>query len=510
MDKRIKKFVYRVRNRIREQSVIDYLTKSAGVGMLIAVILSLLALVVPFYEAVLLAAIVIVVSFLVGIILGIRKTPVPMHAALHADAKGHHEKISTAFYLAGKEDAFSSLQKKDALHVIEQFEVRKEFPIRMPVKAFALLVGLSVAFIVSNMIVTPAKRVANTRHEVAKEAKEEIAQLEKLEKELQNMDELSGSEVDEMQKQLDQAKKELKEAQSHAELKKAQERIVQKIEKASKNVKDKTVKEMLASAAEEGKERQTQKEEALTQEAKKALEKEAEGSKKDKEEAYEKLKELAETTGDSKLSQAAQEYKDSSYSEESYAKANQALQQAGTNGTMSDYAASSENSNQNASQGQNSQSQNGKGHNSNAGNQTGNNANQQGENGVNQQSGNNSNGASQGNGTGQGNGSGNGAGGGSGWNYGSKEGTEGENKKSENVTIPDGKLGDDENLTGQANNNDSSTKEKSNESKTWSGNKVNYDEVSGKYKEKAHKKVNGSSYPGKIKEKIKDYFNGLN
>ncbi len=508
MDKKIKKFVYRVRNRIREQSIIDYLTKSASGGMLIAVILSLLALFVPFYEAVFVAAIVIVFSFFAGMILGIKKTPNPMEAALYADAKGHREKISTAFFLAGKEEAFSSLQKKDALRVIDQFEIRKEFPIRIPVKMFIFLVVLSVVFVVSNMTLTPAKRVANMRHEVAKEAKEEIAELEKLEKELQNMDELSQCEVAKMQKQLEQAKKELKQAQSHGELKKAQERIVQKIEKASKNVKDKTVKEMLANAAEEGKERQMEKEESLMEEAKEALEKAAEGSKKDKEEAYEKLKELAETTGDNNLSQAAQEYKDSSYSGESYAKANQALQQASASGTTSDYASTSQNSRQNASQGQNGQSQNGQGQNVNAGNQTGNNANGQAGNDTNQQVGNNANGSGNGAG-GSGNAPGNG-GGGAGWNYGSKEGTEGANKKPENVTIPDGKLGDDENLTGQANDNDSSTKEKSNESKTWSGNKVNYDEVSGKYKEKAHKKVNGSNYPGKIKEKIKDYFNGLN
>jgi hypothetical protein len=77
------------------------------------------------------------------------------------------------------------------------------------------------------------------------------------------------------------------------------------------------------------------------------------------------------------------------------------------------------------------------------------------------------------------------------------------------VTIPKGELGDDENLTGKANGNDTSKKQKSKESATWAGDKVSYGSVSAQYKEKAYKKVNGSNYPGSMKEKIRHYFDGL-
>ena len=56
MDSRIKRFVYRVRARLREQLIIDNLIKFAGIGLLIAVIISLISLVVPFYYAILVAA----------------------------------------------------------------------------------------------------------------------------------------------------------------------------------------------------------------------------------------------------------------------------------------------------------------------------------------------------------------------------------------------------------------------------------------------------------------------
>ena len=476
--------------------------------MVIAVMISLLALVVPFYYAIVVATAVLITSFFAGILWGVKRTPKPMQAALMADAKGHKEKISTAFYLQEKEDAFAVLQKKDAMRIIDNFRIRKEFPIRIAWKRFGIFALLSILFVVCSIMDTPAKKLANMRHEVNKEAKEEIAELEKLEKELEEMKELSESEVAGVKEQLENAKKELKEAESYEELKKAEERITKKMEMASKNVQDKTLGEMLAKEAEESEQRQQEKEQELLDEAKEALEKAEKGTEKEKEEAYEKLQKLAAATGDSQLAQAAEDYKNSAYSSDSYAQVSQALNEASQNATTSDYANNSQNGNssKDATVGNQSQGQNG------------NNNNFQGQNGQGQsgQQGNGNNGQNgqSGNGEGSGNGSGgdggNGSGGGAGWNYGSKDGKEGANKTAENVTIPNGDMGDDENLTGQANGNDSSTKEKSSQGQAWSGNKVSYDDVSSEYKDKAYKKVDGSSYPAKIKDKIRDYFNGLN
>jgi len=72
-------------------------------------------------------------------------------------------------------------------------------------------------------------------------------------------------------------------------------------------------------------------------------------------------------------------------------------------------------------------------------------------------------------------------------------------------------LGNDDNLNGNNNGDkEGSTYEKSNDSKAWAGNKVNYGEVSGEYKKKAYSKMEGSNYPKKMKNKIKNYFDGLN
>lgn len=514
MDGKIKRFVYRVRGRLREQLVIDNLIKFTGIGMLIAVVVSLIALVVPFYYGIVVATIVLVLSFCAGIIWGIRKTPSPMQAALMADAKGYQEKLTTAFFLQGKEDAFSQLQKKDAMRIVEQFQIRREFPIRIQWKQTAVLFLLTIVFVVSSLVDTPAKREAIVKHDVSKETKEELARLEKVEKELEKHPELAQNEVADVKEQLKNARKELKEAESYEDLKKAEERINKKLEMASKDMKDKTLAQMMEEAAKEGQEAEKEKEEQLAKEAKEALEKAEKGNEKDKQEAYEKLKKLAAATGDENLSQVAEAYKESSYSDSDYAAATQSLNETihnmqGTDMAQNTNSNRENNSNQSNSNQNNSNQNNGQNSSGQNSNNQNNNQSSNGQNNGNRnsnQSGQNGNGQG-GSGAGAGNG---GNGYGDGWNYGGMKGKEGDRKTAEDITVPNGEIGDDENLTGKANGNDSSITQKSNQSKAWSGNKVSYGEVSGKYKDKAYKKVDGSNYPSKLKDKIRNYFDGLN
>ena len=241
MDNKIRQFVYRVRGRLREQLIVANLIRFVIGGMLIAVFVSMMALVVPFFHAILVATIVLVVSFFAGIIWGMVKTPSPMQAALRADEKGYQEKLSTAFFLQGKEDPFSVLQKKDALRIVENFPIRKEFPIRLQWKRVAVLSLLTIVFVVTSLLDTPAKREAVVKHDVKQEAKEEIARIEKVQKELEKNTQLDRNEVADVKEQLENAQKELKEAEDYNELQKAKERINKKMEMASREEKDQTL-----------------------------------------------------------------------------------------------------------------------------------------------------------------------------------------------------------------------------------------------------------------------------
>ena len=210
MDIEIKQFVYRVRRRLREQCVIDNLIRFVCKGMLVATVIMLVSLWIPFYYAIPIASFVSVLSFLAGLVAGIVRTPTPMQAALIIDAKGYQEKISTAFYLQGKEDLFSQLQKKDAQKILKEFCVRKEFPIRLEWKRIGVLLCMLSVFLISALLDTPAKQKAVVEHEVKKEVKEQIARLEKVEKKLEQKSIDNQNEIANMKKQFEESKKELK------------------------------------------------------------------------------------------------------------------------------------------------------------------------------------------------------------------------------------------------------------------------------------------------------------
>lgn len=377
MDTKIKQFVYRVRARLREQKVIDSLLRITGIGLLLAVLISLISLVVPVFYAEIAAAGVIVLSFVIGVAAGIKKTPTPMEAALTADSKGHKEKISTAFFLAGREDTFSKLQKKDALGIIERFQIQKEFPLHLQAKPVLIVIGLALIFTISSLIDTPAKEMARLRHDVQKEAREEIAKLEKVEKKIEKK--ISEAESKEIMEQLETAKKELKEADSYEDLKKAEERIVKKMEMASVKTENKALSETLEKAAKEAKKETKTKQEDLAETVKEALKKAEKGSAKDRKDAYEKMKKLAEMAGDEALQKAAEEFAKSDFSKSDFSKAENALSEALA--SMSKKNSDLANNNQNS--GTNSQSNNNQ-----SGNQQNNSNNSKNGNQQNNQNGN--------------------------------------------------------------------------------------------------------------------------
>ncbi|MDE5864481.1 MAG: hypothetical protein K2H34_09060, partial [Lachnospiraceae bacterium] len=392
MDSKIRQFVYRVRARLREEQIIENIIKLAGIGLFIAVILSFISMVVPFYYAVPAAVGIVGLCFVLGIIIGIIKTPTPMDAALKADAKGYKEKISTAFFLRGKDDVFSILQKKDAIEIMDTFRIRKEFPLKLQWKRILILVGLSLVFVVSSLVDTPAREAADIRKDVDKEAKEDIARLEKVEKKLAENKEISKTEAAEIEEQIENAKRELSDADSAEDLKKAEERMIKKLEMASEKTQNKTLKETMGEAAKEAREAAEKKESDLAKEAKEALARAENGNRRDKQEAYKKLKKLAAATSDERLKEAAEEYRDSGYSDGDYAAAKRELNAAlEDNSTNQPDLASDQNSAN--SQGSQNNSQNNGSTQTDNGNQNGNQQNNPDGNGnQNSSQGNNSDG----------------------------------------------------------------------------------------------------------------------
>lgn len=469
-DKKISAFVKKIRGRLFWQVMIDTLLIWLAIGFFICLILSVVSMLVPFYYVFIFMAVTMALFLAAGIIWAFKHKPTPETAALRADANGCKEKIVTAYGLSGRDDAFSLLQKADACRVIDSYDIRSGFRFSFKPKRWIVFICLAALFAASTFVETDARRDASYRHDIAEKVKEEISEIEKIESAINENKSISETEAAEILEELENTKKELLEAESYEDIKKAWDKEKLKLADAAAfetAENNEALSNILSEALEENTARKNEELEELIKETEGALENAKDGSNAEKLEASDKLSELAASLGNSTLSSAAEEFAASDKTSSDVSAASSALDAALNSMNNTSYASS-------------------KGS----------------ESSLSSSSESNSEGSSSSGGTGSGTGGG--------WNRGENSGSESSGKTAENVTIPDGETGNDENLTGEGNDNDSSTYEKSDEALTWSGNKVSYGQVSSEYKEKAYNTIESSSYPAAMKEKIKNYFDSLN
>ena len=491
-DQIIWKFVHKVRRRIGGQVVRRTLCDVACIGLVLACGISFFSLFVPFYYAVYVESIVLGSAVFVGIGLGIHRVPTLEQAALWADDKGYQEKITTAFGLRGKEDPFSMLQKQDAVAVIANLSVAKLFPFKISVQRVIVLLLLAVLLAGGNLLDSPSRQYAREHHAVQVEVKKETAKVEKVERQLTNKKSVSETEITKVQNQLEQTKKELAKVESAKELQQVKERYLKKMQQTAEQTTDTKLRKALQKQAKQIEREQEEQKKKLARDAKQAMTQAKDGKGKEQKLAYDKVKEYAQTNGLEELETQIEEYKQSDYSETDYVKANatltRSLQNTDRASRLTQKNAKSpdnreSNSGTRMQKDSNSESQTGNGNSAN-GNSQGRNNNGTGSNGGNQS--------------------------GSGWNRGSDMGQEGSRKTTDTVTIPEGTLGEDDNLTGKVDDSGQMQKSKADQANAVAGNKVDYSKVSAEYKQKAYKQVDGASYPAKLKKQIRNYFDGLN
>lgn len=491
-DQIIWKFVHKVRRRIGGQVVRRTLCDVACIGLVLACGISFFSLFVPFYYAVYVESIVLGSAVFVGIGLGIHRVPTLEQAALWADDKGYQEKITTAFGLRGKEDPFSMLQKQDAVAVIANLSVAKLFPFKISVQRVIVLLLLAVLLAGGNLLDSPSRQYAREHHAVQVEVKKETAKVEKVERQLTNKESVSETEIAKVQNQLEQTKKELAKVESAKELQQVKERYLKKMQQTAEQTTDTKLRKALQKQAKQIEREQEEQKKKLARDAKQAMTQAKDGKGKEQKLAYDKVKEYAQTNGLEELETQIEEYKQSDYSETDYVKANatltRSLQNTDRASRLTQKNAKSpdnreSNSGTRMQKDSNSESRTGNGNSAN-GNSQGRNNNGTGSNGGNQS--------------------------GSGWNRGSDMGQEGSRKTTDTVTIPEGTLGEDDNLTGKVDDSGQMQKSKADQANAVAGNKVDYSKVSAEYKQKAYKQVDGASYPAKLKKQIRNYFDGLN
>lgn len=489
-DKKIRSFIKKLRRRLYMQSVCEWLWKGVCIGIGIGILVSLLSLVIPFYyiKEVQLLCVLLAVVGSSGI--AWHRRPGEMQTALLADQKGCKEKISTALFLIGQENLFTDLQKKDALHEIERFDMKKEFPWHFHWKRAVCLLGICAIMCAVNQIETPVRQETAMRHTVQMEGKKEAKKVEQLAKTIKKASAVKKQEKEALLNRLKASTKEYRQVRTEKELKKAKQRLVQKLEQSAQDAKSKEMKQLLKKELE----------------ARGAVD-----AAKQLADAKEKGKTKSQGEGESPSGVNTSNGKGGgSTTEKSGAGQNAAQgktdgkegsgqdQKDGSKGSGQDGADGSEKNGQNGT-GQKEKSQGGSSRQNGNSGQNG----DSGQNGTSGQHGKEGASANGGNGT-RGNKTG------SGWNRGSKEGKAGKAKMRDTILIPEGTKDQDEKIQSKKGDGKKNSEiQKSNTPNAEAGQKVDYGQVSAKYKEKAMRQVEESQYPATMKEKIKKYFDGL-
>ena len=440
------------RRKLNLAKILENCVYYISFGALAAVLVEGISLFVPFYYANYFAAGCIGIGCLVGIVRAVMTWADEKAAARKLDSFGLQERTLTAYENLDKEDAFTKLQRNDAVQMLKENENNICIPIRPNTRHLLAFIFSLVCVCTLAMVPSVAKEQAKELHALKQEVKEKKKELSSVMDALEDIDtkSLSAEEkkkLQELMKSLEMSKKELDQVDSAQELASANERLQFKYQETAQSLTG------------------------------------IDPSKIGVKEAQQIAQAASGQTGGSSNGNDT----------------------AGANGQLAD------GSNNNGD----SQSSSGDGNNGNNGNNTSGDGNST-ENGNGDGNGNGNgngqgngdgNGSGSGNGNGQGNGNGNGNGSGSG--NGSGRGTGSSSTAHDYVTVPN-KVGDDSSLHGEKTGKNNSDYYRAQNGLTWEGDHVSLDSVIADYTKNAYEGISSGRYPSGMENVIKDYFKNLN
>ncbi len=485
----ILQFIKKVRRRLCRNVFVQTMLWALFAGMTAWGIFNFIALFVPFYAAVFYGFLAFIVCQVAGIIVAVRRYPSVKSTTLHIDSKGLKERVTTAYELSGKNDVCSQLQKRDTIEKINGMHIRKSFPLRIRKRMYFILFAALIFVVTTAMIPAKTKQEAKELHELEEliEEKEEI--LEEMAEKVEEEYNLTDEQIEALENLLNEALEELQDAGSQEDMAKVEERFETKLEEQFinplENQKEAQAIENSLQNMMEGHEMTAEEQQAVTEQ----LQQLAENAESEYlNDLVEQMMEEIEQNGEMspETAQQLQEYLQQ-YMQNQQGQVG--VPQQGVQGPQGQITI--------PPQGQ-------------PGEQDG-----DGSGGGNGNSNNSGDGSGEGSGNGSGGGEGEsegkGSGTGTGWNEGSKYGQEMDgNSNGERVMIPDGNMESNENLTGQSNSSGTSYLTESEQTITWTGESVDYNQVIGEYTNQAYTGMESSNIPDSMKDLIRDYFTELN
>lgn len=194
------------RHKLNLAKILENCVYYISFGALAAVLVEGISLFVPFYYANYFAAGCIGIGCLVGIVRAVMTWADEKAAARKLDSFGLQERTLTAYENLDKEDAFTKLQRNDAVQMLKENENNICIPIRPNTRHLLAFIFSLVCVCTLAMVPSVAKEQAKELHALKQEVKEK--------KKLQ-----------ELMKSLEMSKKELDQVESAQELASANERL---------------------------------------------------------------------------------------------------------------------------------------------------------------------------------------------------------------------------------------------------------------------------------------------
>ncbi len=481
------------------------------VAVILALVLNILAIFVPVYNAATYGWIIILAGFVVSFIyVAVRRTSM-YEAARYADSAGLKERLVTSIGCQGYDDGFAGLLKEDTINEINRFDMKFRLPLKYPWKRYIISCILLCMFIVCIFIPSQAKKDAELIHKLAMQAKEAKEKMEEVEKLLDKAadNELAKKEAAKIKKILDEAKKEFNEAKNTNDIKKAKERLESKLKQELAEADEKGImkaaQQLVPGTDLEGladfnkKLAELAKRSGLKGDLSNELKSVAESLSAG--EMEELLKQLEKASRDGKITpdEVANALSGIENSDAQMASATITASNQEAGGAQGSSASPSPSGSPGASGGGGGSGQgNGNGSGNGNGNGSGN------GNG-------NGSGNGNGNGSGSGSGGGKGSGNGGGWNMGDEKGLERKEQegKGEVVNLTGKKTGNDDNLTGKKNGDAQITEKGGQKGGASEGIKADLDSVIGEYSSEAYAKVESNKVPSAMKDIVKEYFSGF-
>ena len=243
---RIKQLVLKAKLRLTFLKALNYMGFGLIIGVACSLFIALLSLAVPVVDEDIYVILAPVLGMISALIVALIFMPSAKEAALKTDKNANlKERITTAYEIIDNEDEVSLAVINDAYKYTEGIKLNSIFPMKIGLKKVGIFALLALMTFGVGLIETPAKDAAKRKEQIASTIREERDVIKQLEKEIKNNPELSEEEKKELLKTIKDGLNEMKEAKKDEDIKKAEQKLVKKLEQELNNV---TNKDMLAKS----------------------------------------------------------------------------------------------------------------------------------------------------------------------------------------------------------------------------------------------------------------------